>query len=66
MIASNILINHNGKIVVFLYPTPNCLKQSFFSSYINDGLHFTIRAYKQMYTAIIINKIFTSNNYISI
>ena len=41
-------VNLKGKIVVFLYPTPNCLKQSFFSSYIKDGLKYTMTKYKQI------------------
>jgi len=46
MIANNILTNHNGTMVVFLYPTPNCLKQSDLLLNIISGFKNTIILYK--------------------
>jgi len=40
------LINHNGIIVVFLYPTPNCLKESDLLLNIISGFKTTIKLYE--------------------
>jgi len=40
------LINHSGTIVVFLYPTPNCLKQSNLLLNIISGFKTTMKLYE--------------------
>jgi hypothetical protein len=53
MIANNILVNHNGNTVVFLYPTPNSLKLSDLFSNIISGFINATSEYNTIYTKII-------------
>jgi len=48
--ANNILTNHKGTIVVFLYPTPNCLKQSYLLLNIISGCKYTTILYAMIKT----------------
>jgi hypothetical protein len=48
MIAKSILTIHKGTMVVFLYPTPNCLKQSDLLLNIISGFKNTITLYKMI------------------